>query len=84
MMPNLKALEAAVRKSADIMAEDPSTPICRAQVVGEAGAVLERLRLALESARDYTIVEPSDERADLQTRLETINDIVRQALDLTS
>ena len=84
MMPNLPALEAAVRKSADIMAEDPNTPICRAQVVGEAGAVLERLRLALEAALDQTIVEPTDEVADLKTRLETINKIVRQAVDLAA
>lgn len=44
---------------------------------------LKLLRLALEAALDQTIVEPTDERADLQTRLETINSIVRQAMDLT-
>lgn len=83
MHKDLPSLEATLRKTADLMAED-NTPICRAYAVGEAAAVVERLRLALEAALDQTIVEPTDEVADLTTRLQTINSIVRQAVDLSA
>lgn len=84
MIKDLPSLISAVQKTADLLAEDISQPLSSAHTVGEAGAVLERLRGALESALDYTIVEPTDNRADLQTRLETINKIIRQAVDLSA
>lgn len=83
MHKDIPSLEATLRKTADLMAES-DTPICRALAVGEAAAVVERLRLALEAALDQTIVEPTDEVGDLTTRLQTINSIVRQAMDMSA
>lgn len=84
MMKDLPSLISAVQKTADLLAEDISQPLSSARTVGDAGAVLERLRSALDAALDCTIVEPTDTKADLQTRLETINKIIRQAVDLSA
>lgn len=83
MFKDLPSLIAATNKTAELMAKDVSTPMCRVSTVADAGCVLAELKGALEAALDQTIHTEDDEIGDLKTRLDTIAKIIRQAVDLT-
>jgi hypothetical protein len=83
MFKDIPSLTAALNKTAELMAEDVNTPMCRCLTVADAGCVLARLKDALDAALDQTITDDEDEIGDLKTRLDTIAKIIRQSVDLS-